>query len=82
MIIICTTLLSNDNPHADAVAFGFTIKPISVRNKVIELDVVAVITKISIDFIIIVNVLYSLYFFLDLLFLSLKYVIIPLMLLI
>ena len=57
MIISYSTLLANDNPHAVAVDIGFTIKPISVRLNVIELDVVAIITNVSNDFSIVVNVL-------------------------
>ena len=58
------------------------MKPIPVRLKVVELDVVAIITKVSNGFSIVVNVLHFLLFFSDLLFLSLMYVIISLMLLI
>ena len=82
MIIKYNILLPSDNPHAVAVDIGIAIKPIPVRDKVIELDVVAIITNVSNDFSIVVIVLEFLYFFFDLLFLSLKYVIISLMLLI
>ena len=44
------TLLPIDSPHAVAVDFGIAIKPIPVRLNVIELDVVAIITKVSKDF--------------------------------
>ena len=82
MIISNITLLLFENPHAAAVDIGLANNPIPVRLKVIELDVVAIITIVSNDFSIVVIVLYFLYFFYDLLFLSLKYVIISLMLLI
>ena len=72
MIISYSTLLPIDKPHAVAVDIGITIKPIPVRDKVIELDVVATITNVSNDFSIVVIVLYFLYFFYDLLFFSLK----------
>ena len=82
MIISCSTLLPIDKPHAVAVDIGITINTIPVRDKVIELDVVAIITNVSNGFCIVVIVLYFLFFFFDLLFLSLKSVIISLMLLI
>ena len=75
------TLLPFDNPHAVAVDIGIAINPLPVRLKVIELDVVAIITNVSNDFNIVVSVLCFFYFLLDLLFLSLKYAIISLMLL-
>ena len=73
MIISYITLLPIDNPHAVAVDIGIAMKPILVRDKVIELDVVAKITIVSNDFSILVSDLYFLYFFFDLYFLSLKY---------
>ena len=63
-----------DNPHDIPVNIGITIKPILVRINVIELAVVAIITILSNDFTIIIIIWYFLYFFLDVLFLSLKYV--------
>ena len=57
MIISYNTLLPIDNPHAVAVDIGIAIKPIPVRDKVIELDVVAIITNVSYDFSIVVIVL-------------------------
>ena len=72
MIIEFITLLPIDNPHAVAVDIGMAIKPIPVRLKVKELDVVAIITNVSKDFSIVVIVLYFFDFFLDLLFLPLK----------
>ena len=81
MITSYITLLPIDNPHAVAVDFGITIKPIRVRDKVIELDVATIITNVSNDFNIVVIVLYNFNFFLDLLFLSLKYAIISFILL-
>ena len=47
-----------DKAHADAVDIGITIKPILVRDSVIELYVVAIITNVSNDFSIVVIVLY------------------------
>ena len=82
MIISSITLLPIYNPHAVAVDIGIAIKPILLRDNVLELDLVEIVTNVSNDFNILVNVLYFLYFFLDLLFLSLKYVIIPLKMLI
>ena len=57
MIISYSTLLPIDNPHAIAVDIGIVIKPIPVRLKVKEFDVVAIITNVSIDFKIVVIVL-------------------------
>ena len=52
-----------DKAHADAVDIGITIKPIPVRDSIIELDVVAIITIVSNDLSIVVSVLYFLYLF-------------------
>ena len=57
MIISYNTLLPIDNPHAVAVDIGIALKPIPVRDKLIELDVVATITNVSNDFSIVVLVL-------------------------
>ena len=57
MIILYITLLPIDNPHAVAVDFvGIGIYPIPVRDNVIELDVVAIVTNVSNDFIIVLIV--------------------------
>ena len=72
LIVSYNTLLPIDKPHAVAVDIGIAIKPIPVRLKVIELDVVAIITNVSNDFNVVVNVFYFLFFFFDLLFFSLK----------
>ena len=80
MIISYITLLPIDNPHAVRVDIGITIKTIPVRDKVIEFDVIAIISNVSSDYNFGINVLYFLYFFLELLFSSLNYVIISLML--
>ena len=82
MIASYKILLPIDKAHADAVDRGITIKTIPVRDKLIEVDVVVIITNASNDFSIVVSVLYFLYFFFDLLLFSLKYVINSLMLLI
>ena len=76
------TLLPIDKAQAVVFDIGFINKSIPVRFKLIELDVVALITKVWNDFNIVVIVLNFFYFFLDLLFLSLKYEIICSMLLI
>ena len=57
MIISYNTLLPIDNPHAVAVDIGIAIRPIPVIDKVIELDVAAIITNVSNDFSIVVIVL-------------------------
>ena len=80
LLYFCITISYNillpiDNAQADAVDIGITIKPIPVRHSVIELDVVAK-KSVSNDFNIVVIIIYSLYFFFDLWFSSLKYVII------
>ena len=85
MINSFTTLLPIDEAHADAVVIGITIKLIRVRLKVLELDVVAISTNVSNDYDFVVKVLHFQYFLnlsFDLLFLSLKYATISLMLLI
>ena len=56
MIISYITLLPIDKKQADAVVIGITIKPIPEGDKVIELDVVAIFTKVSIDFNLVVSV--------------------------
>ena len=58
MITSYNTLLPIDKAHADAVYIGITIKPIPVRLKVIELDVVAIITNVSNDVNVVVNVFF------------------------
>ena len=82
MNISYTTSLPNDNPHAVEVDIVTAFYPIPVKLNVIELNVVAIITNESKDFNIAVIVLYFFYFLFDLWFLSLKYVINSLMLLI
>ena len=82
MIFSKITLLPLDNPHAVAVDIGIANNPIPARDKVTELDVVAIITNKSNDFKIVVNVSYILDRFFDLKFLSLKLIIVSLMLLI
>ena len=47
MIFSHSTFLPIGKPHAVAVDIGITIKPIPVNDNVIELDVVAIITKAS-----------------------------------
>ena len=57
MIISYSTFLPIDKAHADAVDIGLTIKPIPVRERVIELDIVTIITNVSNDFSIVLIVL-------------------------
>ena len=80
-IISYITLLPFDKAQVDAVDTCITIKPIPVRLNVLELDVVAITTNVSNDFknVIVLNFLY---FFFNLLFISLKCVITSLILLI
>ena len=49
MIISFSTLSPIDNLHVVEVDFGIAIKPIPVRDSVIKLDVVAIITNVSSD---------------------------------
>ena len=72
MIILCNTLLPNDRVQAIPADIGKIIKPIPVIDRVIEVDVAAMITIQSTDSNIVFRVLKFLYFFFDLLFLSLK----------
>ena len=58
MVFSYITLLSIDNLHVVAVDFGIAINPIPVIPNVLELYVVAIITNVSNDFDIVVNVLY------------------------
>ena len=55
------TLLPIDNPHAVAADIGIAINPIPVTDRMIELDVVAIITNVSNDLDIVVNNLYFLF---------------------
>ena len=55
--ILFSTLLLIVNTQAIPADNGITIKPIAVRDNVIELDVLAVITIVPIDFNNVVNVL-------------------------
>ena len=49
MISLCNTLLPNDRVQAIPSDIGKTIKPIPVIDRVIEVDVVAMITILSTD---------------------------------
>ena len=82
MINLCNILLPKDIPQAIPADIGNKINPIPVSDRVIEVDVAAMITILSIDSNTVLKVLEFSYFFFDLLFLSLKYVIISLILLI
>ena len=58
MITLCKILLPIDRLNAIPVNFGKTIKPISVIDKVIEVDVASNITIVSTDSNIVFRVLY------------------------
>ena len=49
MIILCNILLPNDIPQAIPADIGKTIKPIPVTDRVIEVEVAAMITILSTD---------------------------------
>ena len=49
MINLCITLLANDRVQAIPADIGKIIKPIPVTDKVIEVDVAAMITILSTD---------------------------------
>ena len=49
MINLCNILLPKDMPQATPADIGKTIKPIPVIDKVIEVDVAAIITILSTD---------------------------------
>ena len=50
MINLCNTLLPNDRVQAIPTDIGNIIKPIPVTDRVIEVDVAAMITIFSTDF--------------------------------
>ena len=68
MTISYITLLPTDNAQADAVDFGITIEPKHVNDSLIKVDVVAIISNVSNELSIVVNVLYFLFFFFDVVF--------------
>ena len=80
--ILCNTLLRKDKVKAIPADIGKIIKPIPVIDKVSEVDVAPMITNESTDSNTVFRMFYFLDLFFDLWFLSLKYVIISLMLLI
>ena len=49
MINLCNILLPNDRPQAILADIGKTIKPIPVTDRVIEVDVAAMITILYTD---------------------------------
>ena len=49
MINLCNILLPNDKPQAIPADISKTIKPIPVTDRVIEVDVAAMITILSTD---------------------------------
>ena len=72
MVISYITLLPIGNLLVVAVDVGIATNPIPVRLEVIKVDVMAIKTNVSNESIIVVNVLHFIFFFQDLLFLSLK----------
>ena len=72
MINLCNTLLPSDRVRGIPADIGKIIKPERVTGRVMEVDVVAMITIESTDCNIVFRVSYFLFFFLDLIFLSLK----------
>ena len=82
MIKVCITLLPNDKLQAIPADIGKIIKPTPVPDKIIEGDVAVMITIESTDSNTVVVVLNFFDLFSDLLFLSLKYVIVFSMLII
>ena len=66
MIILCNTLLPNRRVHAIPADIGKTIKPIPLTDKVIEVDVVPIITIVSTDSNFVLRVLEFLDLFFDL----------------
>ena len=66
-------MLFIEKPHDVGVDIGIAIYSFPVRLNVSKLDVMAIITNVSNDFNIVNDVLYFLYFYFELLFLSLKY---------
>ena len=72
MINLCNTILAKDKVQAIPTDVGKKIKPTPVIDKIIEVDVVPMILIQSTDSNIVVTVLYFLYLFFDLLFLSMK----------
>ena len=82
MIFLCNNLLPNVRKQAKPADMGKIIKPTPVTDNVIEVDVAPMITTLSTASNIVFTVLYFLYLFFDLWFLSLKKVILSLKLLI
>ena len=78
----CKTLLVRDKVHAIPACFGKTFKSIPLIDKIIKFDVTPMIKIVSTDSSVVFRILNYLYLFFNLSFLSLKYVIICLMLLI
>ena len=76
---LCNTLLPNGRVQAIPVDIGKLFRPIQVIDRVIEVDVAPVILILSTDSNTVFRVLYFLYLFFDLLFLSLNKVVNSLM---
>ena len=82
MVNLCNTLLLFDRVQAIPADIGKKFKPKPVFDRVREVEVAPMIKIESTDSNIVFRVLYLFYLFFDLWFLSLKFVIISLMLLI
>ena len=82
MINFCNTFLPKDKVQARPADIGKIIKPTPVTDKVIEVNVAPMITTESTDSTIVLKFYKFFYIFFDLLFLSLKYVNISVMLII
>ena len=79
MINLCNTLLPNDRVQAIQAENSTTIEPIPITDSVTDVVVEPILTTVSTDSKIVFRVLLILYFFFDLWFLSLEYLIISLM---
>ena len=73
MINLCKISLPNDRVQAIPADIGNIIKPMPVTDRVIDVEVAPMITILSTDSNNVFRVLYFLYLFFDLLFLSLNY---------
>ena len=72
MIIFCNTLLPIDRVHANPADIGKIIRPVPVIDRVIKVDVAAIVTIVSTDSNFVFRVLYFLDLFFDFCFVSLN----------
>ena len=63
MINLCNTLLPNDRVHAIRADIGKIIKPIPIIDRVIEVDVAAIISIVSTDSNIVLSFLIFIFLF-------------------